>query len=42
MTAQRVGGYYDLVCPLVIGSGIFGPYSKETGWRSIISSSTVG
>jgi hypothetical protein len=32
LTATRMGSYYDLMCPYVIGSEIFGPGSEREGW----------
>lgn len=32
LTATRVGSYYDLMAPYVIGSGVFGPGSERETW----------
>jgi hypothetical protein len=32
LTATRMGSYYDLMCPYIIGSGVFGPASEREGW----------
>jgi len=32
LTESRIGGYYDLIAPNVLGSGVFGDDSEETGW----------
>ena len=32
LTATRQGSYYDLMIPYVLGSGVFGPASKEEAW----------
>jgi hypothetical protein len=32
LTATRTGSYYDLMCPYVIGSEIFGPGSEREDW----------
>ncbi len=32
LTATRTGSYYDLICPYVIGSEIFGQGSKQEDW----------
>lgn len=32
LTATRVGSYYDLMAPYVIGAGVFGPGSKRETW----------
>lgn len=32
LTATRLGSYYDLMAPYVIGSGVFGPGSQRETW----------
>jgi hypothetical protein len=32
LTATRMGSYYDLMAPYVLGSGVFGPGSEREGW----------
>ena len=32
LSATRLGGYYDLMAPLVLGSGVLGDESKRTRW----------
>jgi hypothetical protein len=32
LTATRMGSYYDLMCPYIIGSGVFGPGSERECW----------
>lgn len=32
LTATRIGSYYDLMAPYVIGSGVFGPGSDRESW----------
>lgn len=32
LTATRTGSYYDLMCPYIIGSEIFGPGSEREDW----------
>lgn len=32
LTATRMGSYYDLMAPYVIGSGVFGPNDKRETW----------
>jgi hypothetical protein len=32
LTATRFGSYYDLICPYIIGSEIFGQGSQREGW----------
>jgi hypothetical protein len=32
LTATRTGSYYDLMCPYIIGSEIFGQDSEREGW----------
>jgi hypothetical protein len=32
LTATRTGSYYDLICPYIIGSGIFGHGSQREDW----------
>ena len=32
LTATRLGSYYDLMAPYIIGSSIFGPGSEREGW----------
>jgi hypothetical protein len=32
LTATRMGSYYDLMAPYILGSGVFGPGSGREGW----------
>lgn len=32
VTATRTGGYYNLMAPMVLGSGVLGDDSEQTGW----------
>lgn len=32
LTASRMGSYYDLMCPYIIGSGVFGSGSEREMW----------
>src|SRR5262249_61332604 len=32
LTASRMGSYYDLMAPYVLGSGVFGPGSERETW----------
>jgi hypothetical protein len=32
LTATRLGSYYDLIAPYVLGSGVFGPGDRREGW----------
>jgi hypothetical protein len=32
LTATRIGSYYDLMAPYVLGSGVFGPGAEREGW----------
>jgi hypothetical protein len=32
LTASRMGSYYDLMAPYIIGSGVFGPGSERETW----------
>ena len=32
LTATRLGSYYDLMCPYIIGSGVFGPNAERETW----------
>ncbi|HJZ93109.1 MAG TPA: hypothetical protein VKE40_19690 [Gemmataceae bacterium] len=32
LTATRMGSYYDLMIPYVLGSGVFGPGHEREGW----------
>jgi hypothetical protein len=32
LTATRLGSYYDLMAPYIIGSGVFGPGHEREGW----------
>jgi hypothetical protein len=32
LTSTRMGSYYDLMAPYILGSGVFGPKSPREGW----------
>src|SRR5207302_640644 len=32
LTATRMGSYYDLMAPYIIGSGVFGPGAERETW----------